>query len=277
MRNIYDILEPADSLKPYIKYYKYVETDVKGTFKAISTGDVELYICLTHIRLFSAFTYDIDFPKILISGLHHVEKEAYTTQYGTGTGGGFVIVFRPLGFYGLFGIKEKDFCNYASDGCTMLRREFEFIWEKIQDLRDGIKIKIIVEDHLIDYLKSNRSVNTILTHIINFMAQNKGLIREVQLCKKFDLSPRSLQRYFKGETGLTCKEYLNIFRVNYALRMLTRNPDYDISDISYLCGYFDQSHFIKDFKNIIGLTPTQIKKGINHVIPSGDNRYFIDL
>jgi AraC-like DNA-binding protein len=42
--------------------------------------------------------------------------------------------------------------------------------------------------------------------------------------------------------------------------MMGHNPNYDLSEICYLMNYYDQAHFIKEFKQFSGYTPTKFFK-----------------
>ena len=61
------------------------------------------------------------------------------------------------------------------------------------------------------------------------------------------------------EFGIPAKELLQIFRINRAIRILTEEPDANLAGISYLSGYFDQSHFIKDIRKITGISPGHLQ------------------
>ena len=72
------------------------------------------------------------------------------------------------------------------------------------------------------------------------------------------------------------KEYLQIVRLNYALRLIQKQDEDSLTRISYLSGYYDQAHFIKDIKKICGLSPGTLKKEAEH-IEQCDNRNFLKL
>lgn len=69
-----------------------------------------------------------------------------------------------------------------------------------------------------------------------------------------------MERHFMEEIGISPKEMLQIFRINKAIRMLAKEPNANLAGLSYLSGYFDQSHFIKDIKRITGFTPGQLQE-----------------
>jgi AraC-like DNA-binding protein len=78
------------------------------------------------------------------------------------------------------------------------------------------------------------------------------------------------------EIGIPAKEMLQIFRINRAIRMLAEEPNANLAGISYLCGYFDQSHFIKDIRKIAGISPVQLQ-GIETSKEAVHNRLFIKV
>jgi AraC-like DNA-binding protein len=68
-------------------------------------------------------------------------------------------------------------------------------------------------------------------------------------------SKRFIER-FKTEVGLTPKRYCRIRRFQRALTLSNRGRDVDWTRVAMDCGYFDQAHFIHDFRSFAGLTPT---------------------
>jgi AraC-like DNA-binding protein len=269
------IIEPSPLFKPFIRFYKYIESDVIGILKIVSIPDVELYFNYTHVNLFSKNYYNVDDPKILITGLHNIYQEAYTHMYGTGRGGGFAIVFKPMGFYNLFKIKGSDFSGYSLDGNGIFKSELENVWERMYKVYDSAMMKEIVEKFLTKYAQNNPNKNIYVNDILEYMKLNNGLLHTSQVCQKFNVTPRKLQRCLKEETGLTPKDLLNIYRVNYALKMLSCPNPYKFSEISYFCGYYDQSHFIKDIKKIAGITPGEFVSDIEKLKISIADRNFI--
>ena len=69
------------------------------------------------------------------------------------------------------------------------------------------------------------------------------------------LSGRRLARLFALEVGLTPKLYARVLRFRRVLQLTHVDRPVDWSDIAHRCGYFDQAHFIRDFKEFSGLTP----------------------
>jgi AraC-like DNA-binding protein len=66
---------------------------------------------------------------------------------------------------------------------------------------------------------------------------------------------RTVQRLFKAYVGILPKDYLKIIRFNNACKLLSQYPDIDWFDIVYSCGYYDQMHFIHEFKSIMNCPP----------------------
>ena len=90
------------------------------------------------------------------------------------------------------------------------------------------------------------------------------------------LSPKRFIERFKTEVGVTPKTYCRIRRFQRALRAAHAGVPVDWSEVALACGYFDQAHFIHDFRGFSGITPTQYQafrtEHRNHVkfLQSGD-------
>lgn len=70
------------------------------------------------------------------------------------------------------------------------------------------------------------------------------------------LSARRFIEVFKQHVGLTPKLFSRIRRFQHVLRTTRVQADVDWADVALECGYFDQAHFIHDFRGFSGLTPT---------------------
>ena len=82
------------------------------------------------------------------------------------------------------------------------------------------------------------------------------LIRVQNLIDKICICQRHFQRKFKDATGYTPKEFSRIIKFQYAIEVLRNAPHTDLSSIALDCGYYDHSHFIKEFKRLAGDVPS---------------------
>src|SRR5262249_59260646 len=87
--------------------------------------------------------------------------------------------------------------------------------------------------------------------------RTKGEYRIAELAEYCQVSVRQLERGFRHVIGTSPKVFARTLRFQEAQRRLMFDPDADLSSLTYQCGYFDQAHFIKDFKAFAGKTPTE--------------------
>ena len=105
--------------------------------------------------------------------------------------------------------------------------------------------------------------------------KNKGIKIE-ELAKMLFISKRQLQREFKNKVGISPKHYYRITRINEVLRLLDGDRQMDLTSVAYACGYFDQAHFINDFKRITGVRPTIFVKDQGQMIASPGLSHYSD-
>ncbi len=75
--------------------------------------------------------------------------------------------------------------------------------------------------------------------------------------KRVELSPRRFIRLFNEQVGLTPKLYLRIARFGRLMADLHDRSDVAWWDVVEQNGYYDQSHFIREFREFSGFSPTE--------------------
>ncbi len=83
-----------------------------------------------------------------------------------------------------------------------------------------------------------------------------------------NLSERQFNRRFNNVIGISPKEYIKIIRFNKVLNLFDDNNTENLSSLAHHCGYYDQAHFIKDFKEYTGTTPTDYATDSKTFLPA---------
>lgn len=88
----------------------------------------------------------------------------------------------------------------------------------------------------------------------------KGAAPISELLAEFRINSRRLERVFRAEIGLSPKMFSRIVRFNHARRIIEQHPDISLAQLTYDCGYSDQAHFNKNFRELFDLSPAHFKR-----------------
>ena len=88
---------------------------------------------------------------------------------------------------------------------------------------------------------------------------------------RYGISSRYLQKIFLQQTGLTPKLYTKINRFQNSLIMIGQGS-HSLTDVAYACGYFDQSHFIREFRSFTGFSPSVLDPDNSTAILASPNK-----
>jgi transcriptional regulator GlxA family with amidase domain len=78
------------------------------------------------------------------------------------------------------------------------------------------------------------------------------------------LSLRQFERVSRERLGVSPKFFARLSRFSNAYRLRERQPQMSWTSIAHESGYFDQMHFIRDFKTFSGITPTLLEKTLSN-------------
>ncbi|HVV54625.1 MAG TPA: helix-turn-helix transcriptional regulator [Mucilaginibacter sp.] len=136
------------------------------------------------------------------------------------------------------------------------RDQLSVLEEQLSTAEDDHKRVALVERFLIDMLQP-RKEDLLVSAAIQQINQSQGNIRMTELADKLYTSKSPLEKRFRQAVGTTPKKFANIVRMKSAL--IAMQSPMTIED-DYRMNYYDQSHFIHDFKNFTGTTPEQYLK-----------------
>ncbi len=120
---------------------------------------------------------------------------------------------------------------------------------------DKQRIKI-VEQFLLSQLKEIQT-DKLIMEAVNLIYQSRGTIRIRELNDKLFISQSPFEKRFRKVVGTTPKKFASIVRFNSVLDDLNTKS---LIDICFEYNFFDQAHFIKDFKQFTGDTPEHFKR-----------------
>jgi AraC-like DNA-binding protein len=92
------------------------------------------------------------------------------------------------------------------------------------------------------------------------LARARGVLRVGELSRALGLGEDAFTRTFRREVGLTPKRYARILRFQGVLQEVNARSAVDWARVAQDLGYFDQAHFIKDFRAFTGTTPTDYSR-----------------
>ena len=105
-----------------------------------------------------------------------------------------------------------------------------------------------------DYFKERKNI---IVQIAGIIHNKKGCVTISDIAVQTGYNQRYLDRVFKESLGVSMKKYAGIIRIQKAIYYLQNNLTYEIYE---RLGYYDQAHFIKDFKKNTSLTPNKFGK-----------------
>lgn len=82
-----------------------------------------------------------------------------------------------------------------------------------------------------------------------------GLVRIDDLCDEAGISIRQVDRLFREHLGVRPKTFARIARFQNAIKQLEKDPGTTMADVAARSGYYDQSHFVHEFRRFAGAPP----------------------
>jgi AraC-like DNA-binding protein len=256
--------QPAPDLLPYIDCYWMVRWDLRGR-------PPELAETLPHPCVYWVTEWGD-------SAIHGVSSARFTRVL-EGRGRVFGVRFRPGGFYPFYrqpisGLTDRSASLAEVFGKTggSLRRALAALdatathavppGEDSADDEADERMMNLTDRFLLDRLPPPEPRLEQVTRIVGTIAATPGITRVEAVAERFGTSVRALQRMFSLFVGVSPKWVIKRYRLHEAIQRMDAGQVVPWSRLAIELGYFDQTHFIKDFKALIGRSPGEYVKGV---------------
>jgi AraC-like DNA-binding protein len=163
--------------------------------------------------------------------------------------------FKPGGAFPFFRMPVDEVANQKTPLAELWKGEAELLRERLLAERHPAEKFALMEAVLDRHLRSGRSQSTIVPFALRQIAEASAHRSMADLAKEIGLSQRRFIELFRAEVGLTPKRFSRIRRFHAVLRRLQHSLEPDWSDVAFDCGYYDQAHFIHEFKEFCGMSP----------------------
>lgn len=245
----FDLYTPCPALQPYIKHFAISEQQ-----------DAQAYTVLPGTALVMGFQYR--------GVLNQIEKNnatALSTAGITGLMDGYRI-FKNSCSIGtvLVYFKETGAANFFKMPLNELFSEsvgmdnfippsvLESIVSRLAEADTDAKRIAITEQFLLSQLCS-LPADKLVEEAVRLIIDTNGTLRITDLAQKLYISQSPLEKRFRKTVGATPKKFSSIIRINSLIDSVNKSQSF--TEAAYLAGYYDQSHFIKEFKTFTGETP----------------------
>jgi AraC-like DNA-binding protein len=265
----YKKLEPAEILKPYVEsiwiqeYLSFSRSFLPTRIIPSTKIDLLFYYLDPFVQHRNNSTEKIPLNVVHGQMTKPVEVSA------TGKTGIIIFSFYPWGLAPFVDNPTYEFTDNTIDS------GFIFDFKVINELRSKIlesKNNYERVNHIQKFLINRiceKSVDKFVIYLSKIINESYAKIRLNKVAKNYNISRRHLQRRFSTATGLSPKQFAEIIRFQKALYL--KRSGYHWNEIAENCGYYDQSHFIKEVKSYAGISPEKIYK---EIIPTKLMKFF---
>lgn len=253
----YREIRPDERLKQYVKCYYLYESSSCATFEdtVFPSGCMEIIFNLGTGRWQTAAgdgfvtTPSIEFWGQIIRPLV-VRSVGRNTMLG--------IRFLPHGAACFLKESIEQFNNQVVDFRDLSGNSASILHATLLETAAWDKRIALIEEFLWKKLSLSErrySKMSVVSDVMHELKQEDFFENIETVASRYGITSRYLQKLFLQYTGLTPKLYSKINRFQNSLRRVTKK-DTPLTSIAYDCGYFDQSHFIREFKSFTGFTPS---------------------
>jgi AraC-like DNA-binding protein len=248
----FQLIMPSPVLRPYIVSYWVMRrekslTGYREEFMHALGGFGVVFNMGDNVRLNQQLVTDAVFLDGANSQSHRMGFEGRVSLLG--------IRFRVGAAYPFLGIPLVEMVNQTSLLDWLGAGQILPVYERIANsvsLREQINH---LESWLLQRLAQGKTADRLVWNSLGQIQQQNGLLSMETLAQDLNISQRQLERLYQTQVGVTPKLYARLLRVESARQALKQNTEFSLTDLGLRLGFYDQSHFIREFKAIIGMTP----------------------
>lgn len=184
-------------------------------------------------------------------------SSSYVVTESSGLGGGIQVDFTPLGAYLFTGTPAHELTDRVVEYGDVAGAEGRILVERLECAPDWETKFELVEGAIFARMATAPAMSEGVAWAASRLQASHGLVPISKLRDQLGWTPRQLIDGFRREIGVAPKQAARIIRFDRAVKMLSPDSVPCFADIAAECGYYDQAHFAREFRDFAGCTPTQ--------------------
>ncbi|AJY75139.1 helix-turn-helix domain-containing protein [Paenibacillus beijingensis] len=236
---------PSEDLAGFVKHFWLVSWDLSGQPPYVQ--DVVPNPCVNLI---------FESGKTAVYGVAK-SKQSQTIQ---GKGRVFGVKFKPGGFYPFVKWPVSRLTGSPVGIAGIFGAEGGRLEHSILSQDDPGTMVELADAFLRRHLPAPDETVVLINRMIDLISDEDELTKVEQLVDRFGMNKRKLQRLFNQYVGVSPKWVIKLYRIQNAAEAIDGGRQIGFAKLSAELGYYDQSHFIRDFKSIVGKTPDEYMK-----------------
>lgn len=258
----YQTYLPHPDLAPLVKFYWTLEVPYDPAHerqKIIPDGCVEMTFNLADpIRRYTSDTDYVLHPRAMVMG----QRTKPYHILPTGHVDSFAICFYPYGFANFLSAPLKSLTDKEVPIKDLFGNvEAQQLENDMIGARDTAHRIEIIEAFLLKKLKERSTADTLVQSTIDALLRSGGNSQIGDIIKSDPSKRRQLERKFAKQIGISPKQLGKVIRLQAALELMLHNKAESLTHVAYESGYYDQAHFIKDFKEFTDTNPREFLEG----------------
>ncbi|HZG18273.1 MAG TPA: helix-turn-helix domain-containing protein [Candidatus Bathyarchaeia archaeon] len=172
----------------------------------------------------------------------------------------FGIKFRPGGFYPFLKAPISNLTGGSMEMEEVFGEKSRPLQDEILDQPNDELMVQRVEAFLTEHLPERDPNVELASSIVHAIRDQRDILKVEDVVQRTGMNIRALQRLFARYVGASPKSVIQRFRLHEAAERIDQESLRDWLDISFELGYYDHSHFIRDFRAIVGISPEEYRQ-----------------
>lgn len=179
------------------------------------------------------------------------------TRLLEGRGRVFGVKFRPAGFRPFLGSPVSAVTNGSLPVAAVFGPAGDGLVGSVLALEDGPEMAGVACAFLVERLPAPDPATAEVNRAVALIVADRSIVRVDQVAEGVGVGRRTLQRLFQDHVGVSPKWVIQRYRLHEAAERLADGGGVSLAALALELGYFDQAHFARDFRAIVGRPPAE--------------------
>jgi len=266
------LLRPRAPLSDFIEvlWYRSGSPVAHELERLLPTGTLELVIDLSDAPLRCYDPGSLELRESIRGPLLSGVRESYAVIDAPSAHDIMGVQFQPGGGHALLGLPVDEVQGLDLPLHALWGAAADELYDQLLNEKSPERRLAILEAALLARLQTNARLHPVIRNAIARLERPDVPVEISDLAAAAGWSDRYFIRKFSAQVGITPKAFARVRRFQAALRRMQREKHADWVEIALASGYYDQAHFIRDFKAFSGTTPGAYRRlivdeGSSHV------------